>query len=75
LRRPKVDPQVTADARALINHYGSAGAYEEAVTLDNNAKKREPYDPHWDEVGREIARLRTASAVSTIPEHPREDFP
>lgn len=43
------------DADALTADFGE-GAYEEARTRARNARKREPYDKHWDDVRVELAK-------------------
>jgi len=47
--------QILHDAQSLIAQFGD-GAYDEARKRAIDARTRDPVDPHWDKVRREIGR-------------------
>lgn len=56
---------VKLEADALTAEFGD-GAYEEARTRAREARRREPYDRHWDDVRVEIAK-RTGRGTRIDP--------
>jgi hypothetical protein len=55
---------VKVDADALTAEFED-GAYEEARTRARAARKREPYDRHWDDVRIEIAKRGRGTQLDT----------
>ena len=63
-RRRKAAERAAADAEALIGEFGAA-AYGEARRRGLDALQRQPFDPHWSKVRREIGRRTGRVFVDT----------
>jgi hypothetical protein len=71
-RRRKLSARVSAEAETMIALFGD-GAYYEARSRALAAEKRQPHDPYWAKVRREIARRTRGDHVDTATRYLEPD--
>jgi hypothetical protein len=71
-RRRELSMRVSAEAETMIALYGD-GAYYEARSLASAAERRQPHDPYWAMVRREIARRTRGDHVDTATRYLEPD--
>jgi hypothetical protein len=59
-RRRELSMRISAEAETMIALFGD-GAHYEARSRASAAERRQPHDPYWAMVRREIARAATTS--------------
>jgi len=71
-RRRKLSVRVAAEAETMIALFGDS-AYYEASSRALTAEKRQPPDPYWAMVRREIARRTRGDHVDTATRYLEPD--
>jgi hypothetical protein len=71
-RRRELSMRVSAEAETMIALFGD-GAYYEARNRALAAERRQPHDPYWARVRREIARRTRRDRVDTATRYLEPD--